>query len=103
MYFLDWHRRLCDNQFNTSLSGFDAKGMRFHLPAFIIAEIKDEYRFSLAFFLTTLSDFAKYQFSLLNKMQRAAVKLYLEHLMANPDYEFEAEGINIAIEEYWLK
>ena len=89
------------NEFYCSLSFFDAKGMRFHLPAFMIAEIKDEYKFGLSFPFTMLSDYSKSQFSLLTKNQRDAVKLFLEYLLEQPNYEFEKPDIENAIENYW--
>lgn len=89
------------NDFYTSLSFFDAKGMRFHLPAFMIAEIKGEYRFGMAFALTHLSDYTKSQFVLLSSEQRQAVKLFLEYLSEDLNYEFERPVIKAAIETYW--
>lgn len=89
------------NAYYNSLSFFDAKGMRFHLPAFMIAELKGEYRFGMAFCLTHLSDYTKSQFILLNEKQREAVKHFLEYLSTNSNYEFEKPTIERAIEEYW--
>ncbi len=89
------------NKYNCSLSYFDAKGMRFHLPAFMIAEIRGEYRWGMAFVLTHLSDYSKSQFELLSAKQKEAVKIFLEYLLENPDYEFEMENIIAAIENYW--
>jgi hypothetical protein len=91
------------NHYYCSLSFFDAKGMRFHLPAFMIAEIKGEYRFGMAFALTQLSDYSKSQFSLLTTQQRKAVCSFLEWLAESPDYEFERTAIKDALEKYWLK
>lgn len=89
------------NEYYSSLSFFDAKGMRFHLPAFMIAEIKGEYRFGMSFALTHLSDYTKSQFLLLNEIQRKAVKLFLEYLITDPNYEFEKPIIDRAIKDYW--
>ena len=91
------------NQFNYALNYFDAKGMKFHLPAFMIADIKDEYKFGMAFTLTNLSDYSKSQFVLLNAKQREVVKLFLDYLLENPNYEFEKPDIKTAIESYWAK
>lgn len=89
------------NNYYCSLSFFDAKGMRFHLPAFMIGEIKEEYRFGMAFSLTHLSDYTKSQFVLFNKEQRNAVKSFLEYLSVHPNYEFERPIIQSAIQTYW--
>jgi len=40
---------------NSSLSFFNADGMRFHLPAFLIAELKGEYRCGIEICLTSRS------------------------------------------------
>lgn len=88
------------NQFNCSLSYFDAKGMKFHLPAFMISEIKGEYRFGMSFALTHHTES---KFELLTKKQKEVVKLFLEYLLENPDYEFEKTDIKTAIENYWSK
>lgn len=89
------------NENYTALSFFDDKGMRFHLPAFMICEIKEEYNFGMSFVLTHLSDYSRSQFKLLSKTQRAAVKLFLEYLLEHPGYEFENPEIKAAIENYW--
>lgn len=91
------------NQFNCSLNFFDAKGMKFHLPAFMIADINDEYKFGIVFTLTNLSDYSKSQFVLLTTKQREAVKLFLDFFLVNPNYEFEKPEIKTAIESYWSK
>ena len=89
------------NENYTSLSFFDNKGMRFHLPAFMIAEIKGEYRFGMSFALTHLSDHTRSQFILLSKTQREVVRTFLEYLSEQPDYDFEKPMIKAAIESYW--
>lgn len=40
------------NKYNSSLSYFDAKGMQFHLPAFLIADINGQYMYGMSFVLT---------------------------------------------------
>jgi hypothetical protein len=91
------------NQFYSSLSFFDAKGMRFHLPAFVIAEIKGQFNFGLIFTLTNLSDYSQSQFSLLSPDQKRVIRLFLESLLENPDYVFEKNSIENAVEKYWSK
>ena len=75
--------------------------MKFHLPAFMIAEIKGEYDFWVTFTLTNLSEYSRSQFVLLTEKQREVVKLFLEFLLERPDYEFEKPAIKLAIEGYW--
>ncbi len=91
------------NEYYCSLNFFDAKGMRFHLPAFMMAEIKGEYNFGMAFTLTHLSEYTILQFKLLNTEQRTVVKMFLQFLFENPRYEFEQPDIKRAMEEYWAQ
>ena len=93
---------------NSSLSFFDAAGMRFHLPAYLIAAVKSPYS-GLVYSLcglndekdSALKDYVLQQFSLLNKQQRAAVVLFLELCLTRLEYEYDASSIKTAIKEYW--
>jgi hypothetical protein len=99
----DW-KIIHSNHLNSnycSLSYFDAKGMRFHIPAFMIADLKGEYEFGIVFTLTNISDYSKSQFSLLTIEQRFAIKSYLIYLSKNPNYEYERNLINEAVNGYW--
>ncbi len=90
------------NKYYSSLSFFDAKGMRFHLPAYMIAELKGEYFFGMAFALTHLSDYPKTQFAELNLKQRQAVREFLFWLSANEDYDYNKPHIERALRDYWI-
>jgi hypothetical protein len=90
------------NHHYSSLSFFDAKGMRFHLPAYLLADIKGEYSFGMTFPLTHLSDYRKSQFELLTPAQRQAIRLYLEYLLVE-ESDYEAPQIKSAIENYWFE
>ncbi|PUA27451.1 MAG: hypothetical protein B0W54_12800 [Cellvibrio sp. 79] len=48
--------------------------MRFHLPAFLIAELKNEFQFDIWFHLTHLSEYKESQFELLDAEQRLIVE-----------------------------
>jgi len=99
----DWHRIPAEalNRCNSSLSFFDAEGMRFHLPAYLIADLRGDYHFGMAFCLTHLSDYSISQFTLLSPMQRAAVRAFLLHIMDDPEYGFERADILRALSEFW--
>jgi hypothetical protein len=95
----DW-QTICPEDLNnchSSLSFFDAEGMRFHLPAYLLAELNETYRFSLTFTLTQESE----QFALLDKVQRAAVRKFLRFIQYKPDYEFDEEDIQYALAFIW--
>jgi len=75
--------------------------MRFHLPAFLIADLKGEYRCDMAFPLAYLDDYRLTQFVALTSAQRAAVRTFLLHILEDPDYESDRPHIKRALEEYW--
>lgn len=85
---------------HSSLSFFDAKGMRFHLPAFLVASIKEQVDDPI-FHLTHLDDYAKSKLTVLNPEQRRAVSKYLAWCSEQEDYEFERPLIQRVLDEYW--
>lgn len=89
-------------QCNTSLCYFDADGMRFHLPAYLIASLKDEIDDPL-FHLVQLDDCAKSKFSTLNDVQRQAVIAYLKWFIKEDINNFETPSIKRALNEFWKK
>lgn len=98
----DWHRIPAEElqRCNSSLSFFDAEGMRFHLPAYLLADLRDDYGFGMAFCLTHGSDYDRY-FRLLSVTQRRAVTAFLRHILDDPDYEHDRPHILHALEGYW--
>jgi len=80
---------------------FDAEGMRFHLPAFLIANLKEELKVDPIFHLTYLNDYSKSQLGLLSPEQRAAVRSYLLWVKNQPNYEIDLEVIKSSLETYW--
>ncbi len=99
----DWHHISAHalNRCNSSLSFFNAEGMRFHLPAYLIADLHGDYGFGLAFCLTHHSDHRISQFVLLSPAQRAAVRLFLLHILEEPDEEFHRADIIRSLAEFW--
>jgi hypothetical protein len=99
----DWTRIPVEelNRCNSSLSFFDAEGMRFHLPAYLVADLQGAYNFGMAFCLTHLSGYSTSQFALLSEAQRSTVRAFLLHIAEDPDYEFDRPHIIRALNEYW--
>ena len=85
---------------HSSLSFFDADGMRFHLPAFIVASIDNKVDDPI-FHLTQLDDYAKSKLTTLDQAQRKAIVTYLKWCLGQEDYEFEHPSIRKALSEYW--
>lgn len=91
------------NACHSSLSFFDSLGMRFHLPAFITADLKGEYEMGMEFTLTHLDDHSRKKFGLLNPTQRQVVREYLLFLRDDPDSEFHYADIDRALNDYWTE
>ena len=96
----DWSRiparRLCDC--HSSLSFFDSEGLRFHLPAFMLAELAGEFGFDLFFHLEY--DHAD-RFALLDVRQRTAVRDYLTLTRDEWDSGRSPEHVDRIIRDVW--
>jgi hypothetical protein len=100
----DWSRITIEqlNSCNSSLSFFDAAGMRFHLPAYLLAELRGEYLFGLIFTLChSFEDWYLLKFSLFNQEQRQAVRDFLLWALEEEDYAFHKTEIMNALIAYW--
>lgn len=86
----------------TSLSYFDAKGMRFHLPAYLIADLHGELHQDIRYHLDSRA--LDSRFSLLSSEQKAAVRHYLElqlEVLPEPNFQFEQSAIRESINGFW--
>jgi hypothetical protein len=81
---------------------FDAEGMRFHLPALLIADLRGEYHFDLWISLIARSQHSMNQFYLLSESQRAVVREFLERQLSDP-YCVSDEEIREALQSFWMK
>lgn len=101
---LDWQAISIQdlNRCYSSLSFFDAEGMRFHLPAYLIADLEGDYEYGMAFTLTQSGALGE-QFSLLNAEQFAAVRSYLQFIVDEPEYQFDREHIQSALVNFWAE
>jgi hypothetical protein len=91
------------NRSQSSLCFFDAEGMRFHLPAFLLAELEGKLWNGVIFHLTTLDDYAKSKLTALSAAQRNAIREFLLLFMDDPDFTFEKPLIERAIDEFWTE
>ncbi|MHA3983703.1 DUF6714 family protein [Acinetobacter venetianus] len=100
---LNWHNISVDalNRCNSSLSFFDAQGMLFHLPAFLLASLNGDYLHELTFKLTHVSDCTEKKFNLFNADQRSTVRSYLLFLLDEPNEALHYSDIRYALEHYW--
>jgi hypothetical protein len=89
----------------SSLSFFDPSGMRFHIPAFMLAELDGHLRmgFTVISLTNVYDDYGLHQWSGLSPDQRAAVHEFLKVMMEHEEYKFESESIERAIKEYWAR
>ncbi len=100
----DWSRLTSDQlcHFNSSLSFFDQQGMRFHLPAFLIADLRGDFGFGMAFCLTYTGRPYEDRFGILSVEQRAAVRQFLLHIAESPEYQHERADVLRALRDYWI-
>ena len=101
----DWQRIPIEklNGCHSSLSFFDPEGMRFHLPAFLIADLHGDYRFEMSFCLTRANDHGIDQFALLSDAQRRAVRAYLLFIVDEPEHGSFRAHVRRALDEYWVE
>ncbi|HLH53838.1 MAG TPA: DUF6714 family protein [Verrucomicrobiae bacterium] len=90
------------NRCHSSLSFFDAEGMRFHLPAFLLAELNGDLAVSVVYHLSEVPAYSENQLVALSVEQRKAVRKFLLLVRDMPDYEFERPHIERALLDYWL-
>ena len=100
----DWLAIPSDDLFrcNSSLSFFDAKGMRFHLPAYLISALRGEDDDWAIFHLTHLDEHGRSKFIKLSPRQREVVRKYLLFMRDDVDCLFDRPNIDKALKTYWL-
>ena len=98
-----WHKIPVEllNQYYVALCYFDPEGMRFHLPAFLIADLQGLFRFDLVYTFIHLDEYKEQQFSLLNAQQKQAVAQYLCWIQTSSNHYISSED-NVAIDEALL-
>ncbi len=87
----------------SSLSFFDADGMRFHLPAYLVADLEGTLQtadvlFHLVYFM---AQGAESCFDTLSPAQREAVREFLLLRLSDPAEEFGHPMIEAALRDYW--
>jgi hypothetical protein len=99
----DWSRIPVSmlNSCSSSLSFFDAEGMRFHLPAYLIADLEGTLSQDVLFYLIDLEHGGTSKFEKLSKRQREAVRGFLFLRLDDPKHEFERPMIEETLLEYW--
>ena len=99
----DWQQITSEdlNKCYSSLSFFDAAGMRFHLPAYLLAEIDGDYKFDMTMDFIDMSEHKMKQFSLFTEQQKAAVADYLRFIQDQPGHWLDVHKIDFALESFW--
>lgn len=83
----------------SSPSFFDAEGMRFHLPAYLIAELEGTLETASVLFHLVHTD--PQRFDILSTAQREAVRQFLLLRLADHHRSFDHEAIEAALANYW--
>lgn len=91
------------NHCNSSLCFFDDEGMRFHLPAYLVAELQGTYKFGMSFQLSHLNDLSIQQYSLLTNEQREIVCDVALYLADEGDDMFDRQDLLRAVDKYWAQ
>jgi len=89
------------NGCSSCLSFFDAEGMRFHLPAYLIAHLEGTLSQDIVFHLVCFEHDAASRFAALNEAQCNAVREFLLLCVSERNCEFERPMIEKALNEYW--
>lgn len=86
----------------SSLSFFDADGMRFHLPAYLVADLQDSLQTAdVLFHLAYTVHGARSQFDTLSPAQHEAVRQFLLLRLSDNHREFDHPMIEEALNNYW--
>lgn len=86
---------------HSSLSFFDAEGMRFHLPAYLVTDLEGTLNQDTIFHLVYFEHGALSRFEKLSDTQRLAVREFLLLRLSDPNREFVRPMIERALSEYW--
>ena len=87
---------------SSSLSYFDAEGMRFHLPAYMVAELEGSLNVAnVVFHICYINADGTSPFSNLSPVQRKAVRNYLQLMLSDNDEDFHHPKIEAALRDYW--
>jgi hypothetical protein len=90
------------DRFNSSLSFFDPDGMRFHLPAYVVADLEGSLQTAdVLFHLVHMANGAASRFDTLSPAQREAVREFLLLRLSDPRREFTHPMIEVALRDYW--
>ncbi len=90
------------DRYHSSLSFFDADGMRFHLPAYLVADLECRLQTAdVLFHLIYMAHGAALRFDILSSAQREAVREFLLLRLSDPDRESVHSMIEEALRDYW--
>lgn len=86
----------------SSISFFDAEGMRFHLPAFLVAELEGTFSpGEVEFALTYQENDRTSRFDLLSPAQRESAREFLLLQLSDPYEQHRHREIEAALRDYW--
>ena len=88
---------------HSSLSFLDAEGMRFLVPAFILAELSGNIDEGPMYSLSQSVVVYPNRFRFFNAVQKQAIASYLEYCLVDADYAFDAPHIKRALDEFWRR
>jgi hypothetical protein len=91
------------DRYHDSLSFFDPAGMRFHLPAYLVADLEGKLKIAdILFHLVYTAHDAQSRFDALSPVQREAARAFLLLSLADPNREVVHPAIEAALQDYWI-
>ena len=99
----DWRRIKIEdlNKYHSSLSFFDAEGMRFHLPACMIADLREQYNRSVLHVVADTSGYGYELCRLFSSKQKRAVISYLEYQYSINECQNSRGPITRSLDDFW--
>ena len=94
----DWRSIAPESLIHSAPSFMDAQGFVFHIPAYLIAELNDQFDGDFLYRLYQKDPFPFGWPSLLNNEQSNAITATLALIVEHPNYCDEAKKIHLAIE-----
>lgn len=77
--------------------------MRFHLPAYMMAHLREQYNFDLLGVVVDTSGSMYEKFQLFSSKQKRAIISYLDYISSTEDAQFDRGAITRSIDDFWRR
>lgn len=99
---MDWEAIPAEKLYDT-MCFMDAEGMRFHVPAFMVAELEGKHGLGgiASHFTDPNNEYGREQFALFSPQQCSVVRNYLLMIVYTTKHASDRADIEKALREYW--